>query len=319
MIGSPGMRAAVVASGRVEVRSCPDPTPGPGEILVAVRASGINNADLGQRAGYYPAPPDSPADIPGLELAGEVIGLGRGATRFAIGDRVMALVGGGGQAELATLPERLAMPVPEGVPWEEAGGFPEAFVTAHDALFSQCSMVLGERVLIHAGAGGVGVAAAQLAAKAGGDVTATVRDERCRALVADLGVRSIGPDTFTEHGPYDVIIELVGAATMPDNLRALSTGGRISVIARSSGARAEIDFARLMALRAQIHGASLRSRPLESKARAVRLVEHQVLPLLADGRVRVPVYRSFRIDDVEGAYALYAAPGKFGKIVLQFP
>src|SRR5688572_20903904 len=169
-----------------------------------------------QRRGFYPAPPGAPADIPGLELAGEVVDVGPGVTRFVRGDRVMALVAGGGQAELATVHERVALSVPSGVEWPEAGGFPETFTTAHDALFTQCGLQMGERVCVHGAAGGVGTAAVQLAAAAGAWVTATVRNEAHRESVADLGSSAgwtevVAPASFTDHGPFDVILELVGA------------------------------------------------------------------------------------------------------------
>jgi NADPH:quinone reductase-like Zn-dependent oxidoreductase len=156
------MRAVTVRDGELQVEEHPDPVPGKGEVLVAVRAAGINGADMHQRKGRYPAPPGSPQDIPGLELAGEVVALGEGVLRFKEGDRVMAIVGGGGQAELAVLHERAAMPVPGNLDWPEAGGFPEVFTTAHDAIFSQGALKAGEALLVHGGAGGVGTAAIQL-------------------------------------------------------------------------------------------------------------------------------------------------------------
>src|SRR5215472_3183865 len=165
------MRAAVIVGGRVAAALRPDPVPGTGEVLVRVEAAGLNGADLLQLRGAYPAPPGSPPDIPGLELAGEVVQLGEGVTRFAVGDRVMAIVGGGAQAELALVHERVAMAVPAGVDWTQAGGFPEAFTTAHDALFTQCQLGLGEALLVHGAAGGVGTAAVQLGVAAGAAVT----------------------------------------------------------------------------------------------------------------------------------------------------
>ena len=186
------MRAVTIQDEQLVVDDRPDPEPGRGELLVRVRAAGLNGADMLQRRGGYPAPPGSPEDIPGLELAGEVVGLGDGARRFAEGDRVMAIVGGGGQAELAVLHERAAMPVPEGVEWPQAGGLPEVFTTAHDALFSQAGLRPGEHLLVHGGAGGVGTAAVQLGRAAGARVTATVRREELRAGVEELGARAIG-------------------------------------------------------------------------------------------------------------------------------
>ena len=171
-----GMRAVTIADGRLVVAERPDPEPGRGELLVRVAAAGLNGADLHQLKGAYPAPPGSPPDIPGLELAGEVAAVGPGVFRFAEGDRVMAVVGGGGQAELAVVHERAAVPVPDGLGWPEAGGFPEVVTTAHDALFTQCGLGLGDRLLVHGAAGGVGTAAVQLGAAAGARVVASVRN-----------------------------------------------------------------------------------------------------------------------------------------------
>src|SRR5947199_467206 len=230
------MRAVTVSDGQLEVVDHPDPVPGPGEVLVRVRAAGLNGADMHQRRGLYPAPPGSPQDIPGLELAGEVAGLGPGASRFAEGDRVMAIVGGGGQAELAVIHERQLMPVPDRLDWPQAGGTPEVFTTAHDAIFTQAGLKLGERLLVHGGAGGVGTAAIQLGCAAGARVTATVRNPDLRDQVAELGADVIAPEDFGGHGPFDVILELVGAPNLQANLGALATGGRITVIGIGAGA-----------------------------------------------------------------------------------
>src|SRR3954452_11529446 len=199
------MRAATIRDGRVEVVEHPDPEPQDGQLLVRVHAAGLNGADMLQLAGGYPAPPGAPPDIPGLELAGEVIAVGRRAERFEVGDRVMSLVSGGGQAELAGVHERTAMPVPEDLDLTAAGGVPEVFTTAHDALFTQAELSVGERLLVHGAAGGVGMAAVQLGVRAGARVTATVRDERCRERIAALGVLAIEPAGFEQHGPFDVI------------------------------------------------------------------------------------------------------------------
>src|SRR5436190_7337725 len=170
------MRAATIRDKQLLIEDHPDPTPGSGEVLVRVQAAGLNGADLHQLRGGYPAPPGSPADIPGLELAGEVAAAGPGVERFRPGDRVMAVVGGGGQAELAVVHERTAIPVPDGLGWPEAGGFPEVVTTAHDALFTQCGLGLGDRLLVHGAAGGVGTAAVQLGAATGARVVASVRN-----------------------------------------------------------------------------------------------------------------------------------------------
>src|SRR5918993_1014858 len=188
------MRAVTIQDEQLVVEDRPDPEPGRGELVVRVRAAGLNGADMLQRRGGYPAPPGSPEDIPGLELAGEVVARGEGADRFAEGDRVMAIVGGGGQAELAVLHERAAMPVPSTVDWPQAGGLAEVFVTAHDALFGQGGLRPGERLLVHGGAGGVGTAAIQLGRSTGARVTATVRNEDLREEVERLGAEAIDPE-----------------------------------------------------------------------------------------------------------------------------
>jgi putative PIG3 family NAD(P)H quinone oxidoreductase len=315
------MRAVTIVDGALEWREHPDPAPGTGELLVAVRAAGLNGADMLQRRGLYPAPPGSPADIPGLELAGEVVAIGPDVTRYGVGDRVMAIVGGGGQAELAVVHERVALPIPDGVDWPAAGGFPEAFTTAHDALFTQCGLTLGERALVHGAAGGVGIAGVQLAAAAGARVVATVRNAELRDDVAAIGracgdVEVCDPGDFATRGPFDVVLELVGAPNIPEDMRALATGGRIAVIGVGAGAAAELNLLELMGKRGRIHGSTLRARSLEDKALAARAVERHVLPLLADGRVRVPVEATFPMSEAAAAYERFAAGGKLGKVVL---
>ncbi|HYI79474.1 MAG TPA: zinc-binding dehydrogenase [Thermoleophilaceae bacterium] len=310
------MRAVTIADGALSIAERPDPEPGSGEILVAVRAAGINGADILQRKGAYPAPPGAPADIPGLELAGEVVACGPGAERFAVGDRVMAVVGGGGQAELAVLHERAAMPVPDAVDWPQAGGLAEVFVTAHDAIFGQAGLRPGERLLVHGGAGGVGTAAIQLGRAAGARVTATVRNETLRPEVAKLGAEPIAPEGFEEDGPFDVVLELIGAPNMAANLKALATGGRIVVIGVGAGFKAEVNLLAVMGKRATICGSTLRARPLEQKAIAMRRVEAEVLPLFESGALTVPVAATFPLAEAEAAYERFTAGGKLGKVVL---
>ncbi len=311
------MRAVVIgAGGSLEVRERPDPEPGEGQILVAVRSAGLNAADLLQRRGLYPAPPGAPADIPGMEFAGEVVATGPGADRFKPGDRVMSLTGGGAQAELVVVHEREAMPAPGSLSWAEAGGLPEAFATAHDALFTQGDLRLGERLCVHGAAGGVGSAAVQLGVVAGASVVATVRSPDRREAVAALGAVVVDPSATVESGPYDIILELVGAPNLGPNLEALATGGRICVIGIGAGAVGEINLGLLMARRGTIRGSTMRARPLEAKAAASRLLETQVLPLFESGRLSVPVEAEFPLAQVEKAYEHFAEGGKFGKIVL---
>jgi NADPH:quinone reductase-like Zn-dependent oxidoreductase len=311
------MRAVTIVDGALVWRARPDPEPGSGEVLVAVRAAGLNAADRLQVAGFYPAPAGSPADIPGLELAGEVVALGPGTTRWSIGDRVMAVVGGGGQAEQIVVHERLLLPVPPATSWEEAGGFAEAFSTAFDALFSQCGLAMGERVCVHGAAGGVGVAAVQLARAAGADVTATVRAPGRRDEVAALGAhRVVAPDAFVDEGPFDVILELVGGPNLPDDLRALANDGRICVIGVGAGSKAEVNLLELMGKRGRIHGSTLRARSLEGKAVVAGAVAHHALPLLAAGTVRVPVHDVRPMAEAAAAYEAFGGGGKLGKYVL---
>jgi putative PIG3 family NAD(P)H quinone oxidoreductase len=310
------MRAATIRDGSVVLDEHPDPEPAKNELLVRVRAAGLNGADILQRAGHYPAPPGDPQDIPGLEFAGEVVGLGPGATRFKEGDRVMAVVGGGGQAELAVVHERLAMPVPDALDWPQAGGFPEVFTTAHDALFTQADLGPGEHLLVHGAAGGVGTAGIQLGRAIGARVTATVRREELRQRVGELGADVIPPEEFAADGPYDVILELVGAPNMQEDLKSLASRGRIAVIGIGGGAKAEVNLGLMLAKRARIHGSTLRSRSLEDKAQAARLVEKYVLPLVEQGKVHVPVAETFLLDEVDKAYERFTAGSKLGKVVL---
>src|SRR5580692_6071309 len=311
------MRAATIREQEIVIEEHPDPVAQAGEVLVRVHAAGLNGGDMMQRRGLYPAPPGSPQDIPGMELAGVVDALGAGAERFAVGDRVMAIVGGGAQAELMTVHERLLMGVPDALEWPAAGGLPEVFTTAHDAIFTQAQLRPGERLLVHGGAGGVGTAAIQLARAAGARVTATVRREQAHAAVAALGAEVIACEGFAEHGPFDVILELVGAPNMPENLMALAPGGRVVVIGVAAGVKSELNLLALMGKRARIHGSTLRARPLEEKALTARALEREVLPLFETGALTVPIAATFPLGDVAAAYDSFAAGGKLGKIILE--
>jgi NADPH2:quinone reductase len=292
------MRAAVIAEGALHIEERPDPVPQSGELLIRVRGTGVNGADLMQRAGHYPPPPGAPVDIPGLECAGETDD----------GRRVMALLPGGGHAELVAVHASHTLPIPENVTWAEAGGFVETFATAHDALFTQAQLQPGERLLVHGAAGGVGVAAVQLGVAAGAHVTGTARHH-----VAE--VAALGADTEPT-GEYDVILELVGGENLATNLEQLAYKGRIAVIGLGAGASAELNFGYLMRKRGRIHGSMLRARSREEKADVIRRLRDDVLPLLADGRVRVPVEETFPLARAQDAYERFAAGGKFGKIVI---
>jgi NADPH:quinone reductase len=310
------MRAVTFRDGAMSVEEHEDPEPGHGHVLVAVRGAGLNGADVLQRKGGYPAPEGAPQDIPGLELAGEVVALGPGVQRWSEGDRVMAIVAGGGQAELALLHERAAMPVPEGLGWPEAGGASEVLTTAHDAVFTQGGLRPGEHLLVHGAAGGVGTAAVQLGRAAGARVTATVRSKELRPRVQELGATAIDPEGFEDHGPFDVVLELVGAPNIPGNLKALATGGRIVVIGVGAGFKAEVNLLALMGKRGTVRASTLRARPLEEKALAMRAVEREVLPKLESGEVKIPVDSTFSLDEAEQAYDRFTGGGKLGKVVL---
>jgi NADPH2:quinone reductase len=311
------MRAATIRDGEVVVAEHPDPRPGSGEVLVRVRAAGVNGADVHQRAGRYPAPPGSPQDIPGLELAGEVVATGDGVRRFEVGDRVMAIVGGGGQGELAIVHERVAMPIPEELDWTAAGGVPEVFCTAHDALFTQAGLTVGERLLVHGAAGGVGMAAVQLGTMAGARVSATVRNEHCREQIAALDVNALAPEEFPEAGPFDVILELVGSPNFPANFDAIAPCGRIAIVGIGAGAEIDFSLRDLMYKRVRMFGTVMRARSLEEKAVMTRGVERAVLPGFVSGDLSVFVAETFPLDRVAEAYERFQAGGKLGKIVLE--
>jgi NADPH:quinone reductase-like Zn-dependent oxidoreductase len=321
------VHAVTVTDGHIAWVQRPDPRPNFDELLVAVKAAALNGADIKGRARV--AMPTLPgverADIPGLELAGEVVAIGSAVSRFSVGDRVMALATDA-QAELAVVDERLAVAVPESVSWSTAGGFLEVFATAHDALFTQCELAVGERVLVHGAAGGVGIAAVQLAAVAGAQVVATVRRPEARPLVAAVPpagtiVDVVAPDDFVERGPFDVVLEMVGASNIVSDVAALATGGRISLIGVSASAGFEVDvtalFEALKFHRGRMHGSMIAARvDRDLAAQAVRAVEDDVVPLLEAGRVRVPIAAEYPMANAEAAYDEFEAGGKVGKLVL---
>jgi NADPH2:quinone reductase len=289
------MRAAVIHEGTLVVEERHDPEPADGQLRVNVRAAGINAADLHQRAGHYPAPAGAPLDIPGLECAGVT----------EDGRRVMALLGGGGQAEQVIVDGRHVLDIPASLDDVQAGGFMEAFCTAHDALFTQAHLQAGERLLVNGAAGGVGTAAVQLGVDAGAKVTANARHhgEELRALGADTDI----------DGDYDVILELVGGDNLSENLTRIATGGRIAIIGTGAGRTAEINFGLLMAKRGRISASTLRARSADEKAKVVRRLAGLDLE-----RFSVPIEATFSLDRVTDAYERFAAPGKFGKIVVTF-
>jgi NADPH:quinone reductase-like Zn-dependent oxidoreductase len=309
------MRAVCFENSLPVVIELDDPIPKPTELLVKVASCGLNGADMLQATGNYPPPVGAP-DTPGLELAGTVVARGGDCRRFDVGDTVMAVVSGGGQAELCVVDESLAVPVAAVHDLSAMGGVPEVVSTAHDALFTQAGLQMGERVCVHGAAGGVGTAAIQLATAAGARVTATVRNQAVRSQVAAFGVEVIDPADFVDAGLFDVILELVGAPNWPGNIQALAVEGRISVIGVGAGSKVEINLVHLMGKRAKVYASTLRARPLAQRAIVARRIERHVLPLLDSGKIRIPIADSFSLGEVEEAYKRFKAGGKFGKVVL---
>lgn len=328
------MSKAVVirGAGDVDVLEIVDverPVAGAGEVLVEIAAAGLNRADCLQRRGFYPAPPGAPADIPGLEFAGTVVELGAGATRFAIGERVMGIAGGGAMATHIAAHERTLVPVPAALDLERAAAVPEVFMTAYDALFLQAGLTVGDEVVIHAAGSGVGTAAVQLVARAGARSIGTSRDEgkleRCRALGMAEGILVDGEKRFADgvraltggHGAA-IVLDPVGAAYLEENIRALAVGGRLVVIGLLGGASGALPLGLVLSRRARVLGTVLRSRHLEEKAELAQKFTAHVLPLLADGRL-VPVVDSvMSMSEVRAAHRRMEANETFGKIVLRW-
>lgn len=322
------MRALTIADRQLRVDERADPEPGPGEVLVRVHGAGLNRADLAQVAGYYPAPPGSPADIPGLEFSGEVIALGEGVDTPALGARVFGIAGGGGQAELLAVPAAHCARVPDALDLVAAGGVPEVFITAHDAMVTQAQVARGETVLVHAAGSGVGTAVVQLAHAFGCTVIGTSRTldklEQCRAFGLDhavLAPRELDPVALADEitaatGPVHVTIDLVGGKYVEADIRAAAVHGRIVLVASQAGARAELDIGSTMFKRLRIHGTVLRARPPDEKTAATQAFTRDVVPLLESGTVAPVIARTFALDDGREAYDLLAADAVFGKIVL---
>ena len=314
----------------LQIQEIPDPIAGPDDLLVRVRATALNRADLQQRRGSYPQPGPKPAhDVPGLEFAGEVLSVGDRVMGFAVGDRVMGLLAGGGYAEKAVIHHRQAMKVPAGLSWNEAGAIPEVYITAHDALL-QCNLFPGESVLIHAAGSGVGVAAIQIAKAMGAGLvlgTAGTDDklERARTLGLDVGINYHTQDFAAEvlaatgGTGVDAILDVVGADYWEKNMRALALRGRMIIVGLMSGATTQVNIGALLQKRAQVRGTTLRARPLEEKAQATRLFEKTVLPAIARGSVKVVVDRVFPLSEAPAAHAYMETNANFGKIVLEVP
>jgi putative PIG3 family NAD(P)H quinone oxidoreductase len=326
------MRAAVItAPGGPEVLSIADrpvPRPGADDVLVRVRSSAINRADVLQRLGRYPAPPGVPADIPGLEFAGEVAALGPGASLWSVGDRVCGLVGGGAHAEYLVTHERALAAVPDGLSWAQAGAAPEACVTAWDAL-RQADARPGDVVLVHAVGSGVGLAVVQLARQLGCRVFGTARGEAKLAAARDAGMEdgalAGSPGWLLEASKrwvgkrgVDVVIDLVGGDYVRESLPAMALRGRVVVVGTLAGVEAAVDLRTLLSRRLVLRGTVLRSRPLEERIMVVQQFGREVLPWLAAGRVAMRLDATFPLERIAEAHALMESNATIGKVALAF-
>ena len=312
------MHAAVLIDGRLQLQQRPTPEPGPGDVVIAVAGAGVNAADLMQRRGHYPAPPGWPADIPGLELAGVVTAVGDGVDVELIGGRVCAIVGGGAQATHCVVPSEHLVAVADSIDLTVAGGFPEAFVTAHDALVTQAGAGAGDRVLISGAAGGVGSAAVQIAARRGAHVIAVTRTTQFHDRLRELGAsETITIDQVATLDPVNVIIELVGAAHLQQALDVLAARARVVVIGVGGGGRVELNLLSVMNRRATITGSTLRSRSRDEKALVIQRASADLLDDWASGRLQVPVARVVDFADIAEAYDYFVEPGKFGKVLVR--
>jgi len=323
------MRAVVITqSGAPEVLEIQDvemPEPVGDQVRVRVRASGINRADLLQRAGGYPAPAGSPSNIPGLEFAGEVDAVGPLARMWKPGQRVMGLAGGGAQAQYIVVHEGLLVEIPPNLDFEQAAAIPEAFMTAHDALFTQAGLQMGERVLIHAAGSGVGTAAIQLAHAAGATTFGTSRTpdklERAKALGLDVGLSNQNfaeaVNRLTGGGGVHVVIDFIGAPYMEQNLQALAMWGRMVFLATMGGTQANVNLGMLMGKRISMRGVTLRTRTLEEKLAVTRRFATSVVPLLANGKVKPVIEHVYAFDEIGEVHREMEENKNFGKLILR--
>ena len=325
------MRAIVIAKPGgpevLELRDVATPEPSRGEVRVRIHATAVNRADLLQRMGVYPAPAGSPADIPGLELAGEVDAVGADVTGLAVGDRVFGIVGGGAYAEYLTVHERALSRMPDGMSFTDGAAVPEAFLTAWDAMVTQGRLSAGETVLVHAAGSGVGTAAIQIARAIGARSIATARTadklERARPLGLDVGIVAEGAKFAaavleqTGGRGVDVVVELVGGAYVPQDLACLALQGRVIVVGMMAGNQVDFDLGILMRKRAELRGTMLRSRPLEEKILAARALERHLVPLFARGALKPIVDRVLPLAQAGEAHRVMQGNTTFGKVVLE--
>ncbi len=310
----------------IEIRDVPAPAPGPGEMTVRVRAAGLNRADIYQRRGAYPAPPGWPADIPGLEYAGQVDTVGPGVGRWRAGDRAMGLVGGGAQAELVRVREFEALPVPGNLSYAEAAAIPEAFYTAYDALVSRARLQAGERVLIQAIGSGVGTAAAQIAKHLGATVIGASRSgsklDRATPYGMDVGIdtsRTALSDGIRE--PVDVVLDVIGAPALADHIAVLARRGRLVILGLMGGRKAEVELDLLMHKRLELIGSVMRTRGPEERAALVGELAERLVPLFEPRNgapvLRPVVDRTFPMDAIAEAHGVMERDENFGKLVLE--
>ena len=313
------MRALVIADGELRVEERPTPAPEADQILVEVAAAGLNRADLLQARGAYAAPPGWPADVPGLEFAGTVAAAGPRVTSLARGDRVFGIVGGGGHASHLITREDLCARVPAGLELGIAGGAPEAFLTAHDALVTQAGVRPGERVLIHGVGSGVGTAAVQVARALGATTVGTSRTpaklERARSLGLGAGVAA-GASMAEEIGEVDVVIDLVGGDYLETDVAVCRRRGRVIIVGLLAGAKAKLNLGAVWTKRLTLRGTTLRGRPDYEKALATRAFEREVVPLLGSGELEIVVDRTFSLDDAPKAYDHMASNLGYGKTII---
>jgi putative PIG3 family NAD(P)H quinone oxidoreductase len=312
----------------LELHDRPAPEPGLGQVRIRVRASALNRADLMQRMGNYPAPPGAPADIPGIEYAGEVESVGPSSALWPVGSRVMGIVGGGAHAELVCVHEREVLPMPADLSFEEAAAIPEVFLTAYDALFRQLDVRLGERVLVHAIGSGVGTATLQLAWLAGATVYGTSRSpsklERAKvlglvhAIDTSAGDWAARVEALTGTNGIHAVVDLVGGDYLRDNLRVLAPRGRLVVVGLTAGNRTEIDLGVVLRKRVRIIGTALRSRAMEEKAALAREFSQRVVPLFDSKQLRPVIERVYPFTEIGAAHEAMASNSTFGKLVLKW-
>jgi NADPH:quinone reductase len=320
---------AITAKGGPEVlqlRAVSVPQPGQSEILIAVKAAGVNRPDVLQRKGLYPSPKGH-SELPGLEVAGHVAALGAGTTRFKVGDAVLALVNGGGYAPFCVADERATLAKPAAISFEDAAAIPETFFTVWHNVFERGALKAGEKFLVHGGSSGIGVTAIQLAKAFGAHIYATAGSvEKCAACVnlgADRAIDYTTEDfaeiikAETEGKGVDVILDMVGGDYIERNIKSLADDGRLVNIAYQKGSTATIDFMRVMLKRLTITGSTLRVRSPEVKASIAAVVESKVLPLIADGRIKVHIDSTFGLADASAAHMRMESSQHIGKIVLR--